>query len=139
MGYIALYLSHPFFTSHLILAVHVFSFPYPTSCVPVSKRHLNASQPRPNVRYAYQSRYVSGFSDTLVICMNVSNAYHYSIRIGYAIRYHPGLSAHHIFLKLYVTWVIFGLLSLELFYVRTIHIRCSNLIDLHIIYICNVL
>ena len=54
---------------------------------------FNVLQPRPNVRY------VSGFLDTLGIRMNVSNAYQYSISIGYAIRYPPGVSEHHIFLE----------------------------------------
>jgi len=30
--------SHPFFTPHLILAIHPFPYPYPNTSIPISKR-----------------------------------------------------------------------------------------------------
>ena len=38
---VILYSSHPFFTSHLILAVHLFLFPYPIAYNPVSKCYIS--------------------------------------------------------------------------------------------------
>jgi len=38
--------SHPFFLTHLVLAIHLFSFLYLTPCIPIRKRHLSGCKNR---------------------------------------------------------------------------------------------